>query len=143
MFNAGSENTPGRTRPYAFDYSMITWWQPNESTDEPWLTALFEGHFLTVSAIRVIWHISDNSCAGFGYAVDVQDRSGEWKTVSDGIGNFNGCFIEYDTFKPIAASAVRVRIKKPVMGAYPGIVSLTAFGGWPPCDGINPLENFM
>lgn len=135
-----SSCAPGREGIYATDDSMITWWQPAPNDKEPTLTVSFEtvrDGFIICSA-RIIWRdvgldIKKGYMAGpFKFLIEAMDREGVWHTVADKSANEEDMNIEYITFTPVRAFAVRLRIVGKPENIEPGVTNLTVFGKWCP-----------
>lgn len=132
---SASSEEPGRDALYASDDSVLTWWQPRKEDPEPQITfRLGSQTAYRVEALRIIWRdIGMDTAKGIlpgairyvtEYSPDRENR--EWRPLTD--ENTEDFCIDYRTFAPVRAYAVRLRILGAPEGITPGLVSLTAFG---------------
>ena len=132
-----SSAVQGRDAIYAYDDSVLTWWQPEpDDPDKSIVFPLGEQSAYNVESLRLIWRdIGMESSAGilpgpFRYVAEYSPSPGcdEWLTLVDASNNDRDMCIDYRQFKPVKAYAVRLRILGAPKGIQPGLVSLTAFG---------------
>ena len=130
-----SSYASGRNGFYAMDESMLTWWQPEEGDDEPWVMMDLTADY-TCEAVRIVWRDINmdvkNGILPGPYKYVVEQRlgvgSGEWETVLDMSDNNEDRIIDYKTFEPKLCREVRLRITDWPKGITPGVVSFTLFG---------------
>ncbi len=125
---------PGREPIYAFDHSVLTWWQPSEDDEKPSITVtLGESSSYDVSSLRIIWRdIGMETLDGInpgpiGFSVEYL-RDGEWHMLIDEADNTHDRCIEYRQFDTVKANALRLSITSSPEGITPGLCSFTAFG---------------
>ncbi|MEA4823929.1 MAG: family 43 glycosylhydrolase [Clostridiaceae bacterium] len=130
-----TSHTEGRDSLYALDESMLTWWQPAVEDAVPVLTVNLEAPY-ELEASRIIWRDIGLSYekgvypGAFRYKIEAGNDGGgtEWRCILDMTGNREDYNIDYKTFPPVTASAVRLVITGAPKGVCPGVVSFTVFG---------------
>ena len=130
-----SSCAPGRNTMYAFDESLLSWWQPSEDDKEPELYVDLEATYIC-EASRIMWREIGLNCeknilpGSFGYVIEGRETVGEgdWKMVLDLKNNDKDLIVDYRTFKPVLLREVRLRITKSPKGVIPGIISFSIFG---------------
>lgn len=134
-----SSAMPGRDPIYAVDDSVLTWWQPCPADPEKTIVIPLERStgFL-ISAVRLIWRdigmeTLDGILPGpFRYEIEYAPAPDHgqtgWRTLVDASDNDQDLCIDYRTFEPVKAYALRLRIVGAPKGIEPGLVSFTAFG---------------
>lgn len=136
----------GRNPVYAFDDSLLTWWQPSPEDRERELTVDFRALF-EVRAFRIMWrdvqldYDNDLLPGPFGYIIEVlaelpPEQSVEqppkqplhWVPVIDKSDNDTDLLIDYLEIAGIQARSARLKIISTPPGIEPGVVNFTAFG---------------
>lgn len=134
---SATSHAEGREPLYASDESVLTWWQPAADDVRPVITfELGRGSAYVVEALRIIWRdIGMETLDGIGpgpfrYVVEYAADPGflDWHILVDASRNSRDLCIDYRTFAPTRAHAVRLAILGAPKGITPGLVSLTAFG---------------
>lgn len=135
-----TSSSPGRDALYAFDDSMLTWWQPEEMDPQKQLTISLRSSFM-ISSQRIIWRDVgldyDNGIVPdpFGYKVEValgaalaDLKTLSWKTILDNSDNQTDMLIDYKVFDEIEAQHIRLTITNYPNGIQPGVINFTVFG---------------
>lgn len=126
---------PGRGVMYAFDESLLSWWQPAEDDKEPTICVDLDGGYVC-EALRIIWRDVNIDYANgvlpgpYKYVLEGRERvgEGEFKTILDMSENETDYIIDYRTFKPVVCGEMRLRIVGWPKGITPSIISFTVFG---------------
>lgn len=126
---------PGRHTMYAFDESLLSWWQPDSDDKEPAIYVDIEADYVC-EASRIIWRDInldyENGIVPGPYKYVIEGRKtvgdGEWETILDMSENTEDYNIDYRTFKPVVCRELRLRIVGWPQGITPAVVSFTVFG---------------
>lgn len=133
---AASSCAPGRNSIYAADDSMLSWWQPAEGDESPWISVKLTETGSDISAVRLVWRdvgldMSEGVVPGpFRYTVEALLPDGEWRMVVDRSQSEEDYVIDYRTFQTVTAKEVRLNLLGAPEGITPGLISLTVFGIW-------------
>ncbi len=129
-----SSYVEGRNALYAFDDSMLTWWQPAEGDADRWIDVDLEAPYV-VEATRVIWRdvgmdYEKGALPGaYQYVVEGKTPDdGKWVKILDMSDNDEDYNIEYRSFPPVCLTKIRLRIVGAPEKITPGVISFTAFG---------------
>ena len=124
----------GRNPLYAFDDSLLTWWQPAVGDLERWIDVNLEAPYV-IAASRVIWRDIgmdyDNAVFPGPYQYIIKGQkpeSDEWITLLDMSQNVEDYNIDYRCFSPGCYLKVRLEITGAPQGITPGVISFTVFG---------------
>jgi len=131
-----SSAEPGRDGIYAFDDSVLTWWQPRQDDPEKTITVDLRAQLgYVISSLRIIWRdIGMETLDGIypgpiKYMVEYQPpNSTEWLTLLDRSDNARDLCVDYTHTDEVSASRLRLRILGAPRGITPGLSSFTAFG---------------
>lgn len=133
---SATSSAPGRDALYAFDESMLTWWQPTAEDTQKTLTVSLYGRY-AVSAARVIWRdvgldYEQGVLPGpFRYKIQVSDDRENWITVVDRSDSTKDYLFDYRVFDTVEATHARLVICGTPQGIEPGVISFTVFGKMP------------
>ncbi len=130
-----TSHTEGRDALYAFDESMLTWWQPTDEDDKKQILARLGAPYC-VEASRIIWQEVgldyDNGIVPgpIRYKIEAcaDEKGEEWQTVLDRTQNDEETVVDYRTFPPFNAMMVRLTITGAPKGIHPGVVDFAVFG---------------
>lgn len=130
-----SSHIQGRETMYAFDESVLTWWQPTDDDEAPTLTVDVRGQYIC-EAVRIIWReVNLNYNEGIlpgaiKYVVEGREflNKGEWKTLLDMSDNTEDMVVDYHTFAPTVCRELRLRILGAPKNLSIGVTSFTVFG---------------
>ncbi len=125
----------GRETIYAFDESILTWWQPQPEDKEPYLKVNLRGQYVC-EAMRIIWRDVDldydSGIVPGPYQYIIEGRmeagKGEWYTVLDMRENREDYTVDYRTFPPVVCGELRLKITGVPKGIQPGVTSFAVFG---------------
>jgi hypothetical protein len=126
---------PGRGAVYAFDESLLTWWQPAEDDTEPALYVDLEATYVC-EASRIMWRDINldykNGVVPGAYQYVIEGRKcvgeGEWETILDMSKNTEDFNIDYRSFPPVVSREICLRIVGCPNGITPAVTSFTIFG---------------
>lgn len=131
---SASSSAPGRDPLYATDDSMLTWWQPDQEDNHPWLQ-VHTGTAFELYAVRIIWReVGLDYDAGvtpgpMRYRIAARGESGEWITVLDASQNQTELTIDYRPLERVVrANQIRLDILETPAGIQPGVLNFTVFG---------------
>lgn len=130
-----TSHTEGRDGYYALDDTMNTWWQPAPDDGTRQLTVSIGAEYV-IEASRLIWHdggldYEKGILPGpYRYLIEgtLDPEEKEWFPVLDMTENTEDMNIDYRTFPPVHASAVRLTVTGAPAGIRPGVVSFVVFG---------------
>lgn len=130
-----SSAAPGRGTVYAFDESALTWWQPADDDNEPTLYIDLEATYVC-EASRIMWREIgldyDNGILPESFKYIIESRptlnEGEWEVMLDMSKNEKDLVVDYQTFAPIVAREIRLRVLSWPKGTRPAVTSFTIFG---------------
>lgn len=124
----------GRDELYAFDGSMLTWWQPKEDDAMPTLVARMSKVPFDIYTARILFRDvgldlkNGTSVEPIGYCIEAKNADGIWECVLDKSDNQVDMLIDYVYLKPMRATDVRLRITKKPTKTQVGVVGFTVFG---------------
>ncbi len=132
-----SSTAPGRDALYAFDDSMLTWWQPSAEDEKPWISVQFRTPF-EVKAFRIIWRdvgldYRNGVLPGpFCYTVEAKMPDEDWQVIFDMRENKRDMVLDYQVLPDtVLAKEVRLVLHGAPAGITPGVISFTVFGDCP------------
>lgn len=130
---AATSFAAGRDPIYAFDESMLSFWQPKPDDEEKALTVDLMTSY-SVSAARIIWREVGTTGApeavhgAFRYKVELSADKQSWTTVIDKSENTHDFIVDYEAFDTRVARYARLTVCGSPNGVEPGVISFTVFG---------------
>lgn len=148
--DAGLVNVTGRRRPkassekegrdalYATDEDLMSFWQPDDSDEEPTLTIPLAYYGINCTAVRILFRDVNLSLAHgnlpgpIKYKLELRDfnKSREWTTVVDRTESEEDFIVDYRTFEPTRANEARLVITGWPKGIKPAVMNISIFGWW-------------
>ncbi len=134
---SASSHAAGREPLYATDDSVFSWWQYRQDDPAPWiLIPLCANQEYWIHSVRLLWRdIGMETLDGinpgpFQYVIEYRtaNDASAWHPLVDASDNRRDLVVDYRTFAPVKADALRLRILGAPEGITPGLVSFTAFG---------------
>lgn len=130
-----SSSKDGREPIYLTDEHTLTWWQPEDSDEEPWITVpLANRSKYKIYSARIVWRDVgiDFDTEGFKpepieYSIYCKEENGEEKLVYDGSKNQDDLCCDYVEFEPVYANQVTIKFKQKKNYKF-GINDFTVFG---------------
>lgn len=136
-----SSEGPGRNAPYGFDNNVRTWWEPNETDTQPWITLDLgaasefdpKQEFI-VNSSRILFsagRIRNSTgivASPFRYKIEVSADNKMFKTVVDKTKNDIFATVEFDEIEPIKSRYVKLTVTERPKENPVGIIEFTVFG---------------
>ena len=127
-----SSSAEGRNPIYATDESNLSWWQPHDSDEAPWIECDLDGRF-SASAVRLFWrdvrldYAKGILPAPIGFILE-GELDGKWITLLDRSHPELERNIDYETFEDTVCERVRLRITSWNKELGIGVVDFAVFG---------------
>lgn len=122
----------GRNAIYATDENNISWWQPDDSDESPWIVCDLDGRF-SVSSVRLFWrdvrldYAKNILPVPVGFILE-GELDGKWTTLLDRSTPTEERNIDYETFDDAVCERVRLRITSWNRELGIGVVDFAVFG---------------
>ena len=127
-----SSCAPGRSAIYATDESNLSWWQPAEGDECPWIECDLDGRF-SISAVRLFWrdvgldYAKGITPAPVGFILE-GELDGKWTTVLDRSAPAEELNVDYQIFDDTVCDRIRLRLTSWNKKMAVGVVDLAVFG---------------
>jgi len=132
-----SSEAPGRNAPYGFDNNARTWWEPNETDNQRWLTLDLgaasefdpKQEFI-VDSFRTLFYAGPrrSGATAYRYKIEVSSDNKTFKTAVDKSKNDTFATVEFNQIEPVQCRYVKIIITERPKEISPGIIEFTAFG---------------
>jgi len=133
-----SSEGPGRNAPYAFDNNVRTWWEPNETDNQPWITLDMgaasefdpKQEFIADS-FRTLFSAGrrrSSNASPFRYKIEISADNKIFKTVVDKTNNNIFTTVEFDEINPVKCRYAKITVTERPKENPLGIIEFTVFG---------------
>ncbi len=130
---AATSYAEGRDPIYAFDDSMLSFWQPAVDDKEPELSISLRGPYIA-KAFRIVRRVVgldyDNGIKPqpLSYKIMIKNLDKEWVTVYDNWDNKDVMMIDYAELESTVGTEAKIVMKNPEGKAREALTSFTVFG---------------